>query len=116
MDWTVKGYGEANHNPAITVNGNAGTAPILVELRSAARDPRRQLSRDPHGHHSLPWFQRGGRFRARRESGRCHDAQAPQSDRDGDRRMPARLDAMKRSCPTGTAHVILAVTDNGSPR
>ena len=30
MDWTVKGYAEANHNPVVVVNGQKGTAPIEI--------------------------------------------------------------------------------------
>jgi hypothetical protein len=33
MDWTVKPAREANHNPSVTVNGRAGTAPIAIAAR-----------------------------------------------------------------------------------
>ena len=31
MDWTIKPFTEANHNPVVVVNGQAGTAPIFVD-------------------------------------------------------------------------------------
>ena len=30
MDWTIRPFAEANHNPVAVVNGEAGTAPIFV--------------------------------------------------------------------------------------
>ena len=33
MDWTVKAPREANHNPLVTVNGIAGTAPLEIAAR-----------------------------------------------------------------------------------
>ena len=33
MDWTIKPVNAANHNPIVTVNGNAGTAPIEIAAR-----------------------------------------------------------------------------------
>ena len=30
MDWTVKPRGQANHNPAVVVNGQAGKAPVAI--------------------------------------------------------------------------------------
>ena len=31
MDWTIKDYSDANHNPLVEVNGQPGTAPILID-------------------------------------------------------------------------------------
>src|SRR6185503_3040247 len=31
MDWTVKAYADANHSPAVVVNGQDGKAPISIE-------------------------------------------------------------------------------------
>jgi hypothetical protein len=31
MDWTMKARAEANHNPAVIVNGRAGTEPLAIE-------------------------------------------------------------------------------------
>ncbi len=31
MDWTIKDYAHANHNPVVQVNGSEGTAPVLID-------------------------------------------------------------------------------------
>src|SRR3954469_3062800 len=31
MDWTIKNYAHANHNPDVIVNGSAGKAPLLLD-------------------------------------------------------------------------------------
>ena len=46
MDWTVKGPGEANHNPKVVVNGRTGTEPLFVD--TVGRRPRRPRRRG-HG-------------------------------------------------------------------
>ena len=58
MDWTIKPFSEANHNPVVVVNGQAGTAPIFVDAvvgQPVGLDASQ--SRDPDGqtlHYS--WF------------------------------------------------------------
>src|SRR5581483_6496669 len=52
MDWTVKDYKHANHNPVLEVNGNTGTKPIYLDVKvgqsvtldaSSSHDPDGQL-------------------------------------------------------------------------
>jgi hypothetical protein len=120
MDWTVNPYAEANHNPTVTVNGAAGTVPIVIEARvGEALDLDASLSRDPDGQSlRYEWFHypeagfvpgqglaavaitRGDTTRA---TVTATDACRPQW-------MPRRT-----GCADGVAHIILAVTDNGSP-
>lgn len=33
MDWTIRSYADANHNPEVVVNGEAGIAPLIIEAR-----------------------------------------------------------------------------------
>lgn len=33
MDWTIKPFAEANHNPEVTVNGVGGKAPLVIDAR-----------------------------------------------------------------------------------
>ncbi|MBL8188756.1 MAG: hypothetical protein JNK38_12160 [Acidobacteria bacterium] len=58
MDWTIKPFAEANHNPQLTVNGQNGTAPILLDVevgKPITLDA--SASRDPDGHKlSFRWF------------------------------------------------------------
>ena len=37
MDWTVKDVGDANHNPDVIVNGQAGKAPVTDRRGGRAR-------------------------------------------------------------------------------
>ena len=120
MDWTIKSFAEANHNPLVTVNGKDGTAPITIEAQigqSLTLDGSH--SRDPDGHKLIyQWFHYA-------EAGFVPGANmAAVTISQGDT-AKATVTAtaacrevwrpMNRPCPTGVAHIILAVTDNGSP-
>jgi hypothetical protein len=120
MDWTIKGFAEANHNPLVIVNGKEGAAPISVDAtvgQSIALDA--SLSRDPDGNKlSFHWFhyaeagftpgtnmaavaisQAGAAKTTVSATSACRPSWAPGN----------------RPCPTGVAHIVLAVADNGSP-
>ncbi|HEU4722187.1 MAG TPA: DUF1593 domain-containing protein [Gemmatimonadaceae bacterium] len=58
MDWTVKPPREANHNPLVTVNGIAGTAPIEIAARVGVPVVLDAAgTRDPDGHAlRYAWF------------------------------------------------------------
>jgi hypothetical protein len=121
MDWTIKPFAQANHNPIVTVNGQEGTAPITVEVKVG--EPimlDANATRDPDGNKlSYQWFhyeEAGFVSRATSLAGvtiaQGNTAKATitatTACRPGWR-------PMNRPCPTGIAHIILAVTDNGSP-
>ncbi len=120
MDWTIKPYAQANHNPSVVVNGKDGTSPVTIEaqvgqpiLLDAGQ------SKDPDGNKlSYKWFhyeeagfvpgvnmaaitiaQRNAPKTAVTVTSACRPVWRP----------------MNRPCPNGVAHLILAVTDNGSP-
>jgi Protein of unknown function (DUF1593) len=119
MDWTVKSFAAANHNPQLSVNGSAGTAPIVMAAQVGqpiALDAR--ASRDPDGNElQFKWF---------------HYAEAGFVPDQGlaDLQLSATTGAVITATPTaacrpnwlplnpcagGVAHLILAVTDNGTP-
>src|SRR5947208_11888398 len=61
MSWTVNDYGHANHGPELVVNGQAGTAPIFLDVvagrpvvldASGSKDPDRNTLR-------FHWFHYG---------------------------------------------------------
>ena len=120
MAWTVKPYGEANHNPSLSVNGSGGTVPIVIDAevgRPVALDAA--PSRDPDGHAlTYRWFHYA-------EAGLVPGvnlAAVTISGADGPRAAVTPTAACRpdwlrtnRPCPSGVAHVILAVTDDGSP-
>ena len=121
MTWTVADYAHANHNPIVEVNGQAGTAPILIDAEvgnpvvldaSASHDPDGQSL-------NFSWVHYGeagsasGRLAAVAISG-SDTARAVVTPTAACR--PLWLPLGPPCTGTGTAHIILAVTDDGSPR
>jgi hypothetical protein len=119
MDWTIKPFAGANHNPVVSVNGNAGTAPIFIDApvgQPLTLDARG--SRDPDDNTlSYVWFHYP-------EAGFVPGqglAAVSLSRSDGPLvtvtpTAACRADWMPRApCAGGVAHIILAVTDDGVP-
>ena len=122
MDWTIKSFAEANHNPVVVVNGHSGTAPIFVEATvgqpivldaSSSHDPDGQTLR-------YSWFLYGeagvasGQGRAALNITGEETSRATITPTATCR--PMWLQIPNAKCPAeGVAHIILSVTDNGSP-
>jgi hypothetical protein len=121
MDWTIADYAHANHNPLVEVNGQSGTAPIVmdVELGKPVRlDAGR--SHDPDGQSlHYTWFHyaeaggTGTNLAAVTISG-AGTQEAVVTATAACR--PQWLPGAVACSGTGTAHIILAVTDDGAPR
>ncbi len=120
MDWTFKPFAEANHNPLVTVNGQDGTAPIVIEAQvgkpitldaSATRDPDGNKLSYQWFHYEEAGFVPGANLAA------VTIAQANTAKTTVTATSACRpvWRPMNRPCPTGVAHIILAVTDSGSP-
>lgn len=120
MNWTIADFGHANHNPVVDVNGRTGTAPIFIdaEVGKAVKLDASQ-SHDPDGqtlHYA--WFHyaeaggTGTNLAAVTIAGAdtSHAVVTPTAVC-----RPQWLPLGPRCSGTGTAHIILAVTDNGSP-
>ena len=120
MGWTVEDYKHANHNPIVEVNGHAGTAPIFLDVEvgkpvtldaSYTEDPDGQTLR-------YRWFHYA-------EAGGTGNNLAVVAIAGADTPKavitpitacrPNWLQAYPKCSGTGTAHIILAVTDDGSP-
>ncbi len=102
MDWCVKPRSDANHNPVAVLNGKPGKD--LVALEGAAVELSAAGSSDPDGHAlSYRWFiyPEAGTFQG--------DARLTSTNG-----LQTRLEIPAGAKP-GTVHVILEVTDNGSP-
>ncbi len=120
MTWTVADYTHANHNPIAVVNGLSGTAPLEMDVRvgqTITLDAGQ--SSDPDGQRlQFHWFHYG-------EAGLADGNLAALTLEGADSpRATVRADAACRPlwlplvpCKgDGVAHVILAVTDDGSPQ
>jgi Cellulose-binding Sde182, nucleoside hydrolase-like domain/Cellulose-binding protein Sde0182, C-terminal domain len=120
MTWTVADYQHANHNPVAEINGETGTAPVWMDAevgKSIVLDASQ--SHDPDGQSlRFKWFHYA-------EAGGTGTNLAAVTIRGSDTpRTTVTPTAVCRSnwlqahppcLGTGTAHIILAVTDNGSP-
>jgi hypothetical protein len=121
MDWTVKDFAHANHNPELVVDGQAGTAPM--ELTVGARQTvtlDAAGSKDPDGqtlHYKWWVYEEAGLAGTHGAEVTIAGATGPQAQvtinspcRDGwiHGIMPCRGE--------GVAHVILEVTDEGRPQ
>jgi hypothetical protein len=120
MDWTSKPYAQANHSPVVIVNGFKGMASVAIEAKAGEPVSLDAAgTRDPDGHDlTYRWFHYP-------EAGfvpGTNLAAVQLSGGDSPRisvtpTAPCRPGWLpsRRPCTSGVAHVILAVTDSGSP-
>ncbi|MGA2596488.1 MAG: nucleoside hydrolase-like domain-containing protein [Bryobacteraceae bacterium] len=120
MDWTVADYRHANHNPVIEVNGQQGTGPILVEAQigqTVVLDAGQ--SRDPDGqrmHYNWFHYAEAGSTNANLAAVTITGADTARAAVTPTAACRPLWLPMPSACTgTGTAHIILAVTDDGSP-
>jgi hypothetical protein len=136
MDWTVKGVREANHNPEVVVNGRAGKEPLTVEARAGVPVTLDAAgTRDPDGNAlHYRWFfypEAGTGIPGRPVVARSARPRMPPPGAGGIPSAPVggppqpapRVTVQDDSTAkatvvpnvAGTAHVILAVEDDGVP-
>jgi hypothetical protein len=134
MDWTIKSVAEANHNPDVIVNGQAGKAPLTIEATVGVPLTLDAAgSRDPDGNRlTYSWFfypEAGSGIPGQPVAIRARPAAAPtaggipSAPAGGPRQPPVRVTldnaATARVTVTprvaGVAHIILVVEDDGTP-
>ena len=120
MQWTVSDFGHGNHNPVVEVNGTGGTAPIVIDAevgKPVTLDA--SGSHDPDAGQTLhyTWFNYA-------EAGGTGTNVAAVAIAGADSPVavvtptsPCRPQWTTRPCSgSGQAHIIVAVTDDGSPQ
>ncbi len=121
MDWSIADYNHANHNPLVDVNGQVGTAPVMIDAevrRPVVLDA--SSSHDPDGQHlRYAWFHYGeaggtGTDLATVTISGADTAKATVTPTAVCR--PKWLPMGPPCSGPGTAHIILAVTDDGTPQ
>ena len=120
MTWTVADYAHANHNPIAVVNGQGGTAPLEMDITAGqsitldaagTSDPDGQLLQF-HWFHYAEAGTADGNLAAVTLTG----AEKPRVTVKADSPCRANWLPLIPCRGSGTAHIILAVTDNGSPQ
>jgi hypothetical protein len=122
MDWTIKSFAEANHNPIVVVNGQSGTAPIFVEATvgqptvldaTSSHDPDGQ----PLRYSWLLYSEAGAAGGQGRAAVNIADAESSKVTVTPTATCrPMWLQMPDAKCPAeGVAHIIVSVTDDGSP-
>jgi hypothetical protein len=138
MDWTIKDVRDANHNPEVVVNGQAGKAPVIIDAvagkavvldAAGTRDPDGQtltynwffypeagtgIPTRPVVTRGLPPVGGGGQPGAGGiPSGPAGGPREPAARVTIENANSVKATAMPRV--PGTAHIILAVEDDGNP-
>jgi hypothetical protein len=121
MDWTIKDFAHANHNPELVVNGQAGTAPVelIVDAKQTVTLDAAG-SKDPDGqtlHYKWWVYQEAGLAGTHGANVSIGGANGPQAKVTIN--SPCREAWIPGLIPCrgeGVAHIILEVTDEGTPR
>jgi hypothetical protein len=121
MDWTLKPYKQANHNPLVVVNGKTGSDPLVIDAivgqpitldAAGTRDPDGQAV-------TYRWFhyaEAGAGTGAGLAAVKIVDADTQKAVVAPTARCNPVWSLEHSQCPAvGVAHIILAVTDTGTP-
>lgn len=121
MDWTTKGYSQANHRPNVVVNGKAGTSPIFISaLDGQPVVLNAKRTSDPDGqrvHYRWYHYQEAAFGQAAGLADISISGDATPVATVVPRAVCRKVwRARPQPCSEGVAHVILEVTDEGTPK
>lgn len=120
MAWTVEDYAHANHAPSAVVNGQSGTAPVTIE--ATVGEPvilDAGKSSDPDGqklHYDWFHYAEAGSKDGNLAEVTISGGNASRATVTASATCRPRWTGAARCRGNGVAHIILAVTDEGSPR
>ena len=122
MDWTIKDFAHANHNPIVIVNSQPGTTPIYIDAevgKPVTLDANKSSDPDAEQKLHYDWFHyfEAGSTGTNLSEVTITGAGTPKATVTATSvcREPW-LPGFVKCTGNGTAHIILAVTDDGSPR
>jgi hypothetical protein len=119
MTWTVADYAHANHNPEVVVNGQGGKAPVTMDAQvGKAIVLDAGGTADPDGNSlRYSWFHypEAGAADANLADVRIEGGDTAKATVTATAVCRAKWLPIGACSGTGTAHIILAVTDDGSP-
>jgi len=123
MDWSIKDYAAANHNPQVVVNGDSGQEALLLSAKvGETLKLSAEGSKDPDGNQlSYHWFLYPEAGSASSQPVAVNDVQGRRGE--DNLQAPAVLTLGEatgshtevKALRAGSEHLILAVTDNGTP-
>lgn len=122
MDWTVEDFAHANHNPIVEINGQSGTAPIVIDTevgKPVILDATKSHDPDEGQKLLFKWF-----YYSEAAASDPNHAAITITGADSSRATvvatavcrPLWLPLGPPCKGSGIAHIILAVTDTGSPQ
>jgi hypothetical protein len=123
MEWSMKEFAEANHNPVVVVNGDTTKDPIFIKAKVGSPvSLRAQGSKDPDGNKiTYNWFCYEEAASAISKAASLEEILGKRGEEYLDVPPKVRLDgpdleeATAVSQAPGVAHIILAVEDDGVP-
>jgi hypothetical protein len=121
MDWTVADYAHANHNPVVTVNGQGGTGPVVIDVGvGEAVTLDAAGTHDPDGqvlHYRWLLYGEAGLADGNLADTSLTGADTAKAVVTATAVCRAKWLPLGPPCSgDGVAHVILAVMDDGSPK
>lgn len=120
MDWTIKPFAQANHQPVARIAGFANTGPIYVDIRPGGAmtlDASPSSDPDPGQRLHYRWFhyaEAGARMSPLADVA-IEGGNTPRATLKVDKPCRRAFSFMEVPCAEGQAHVILEVSDDGTP-